>query len=144
MTAKDLSKLCARIERDGGSLDADITKQVGQLGRAAKRAMAGRDLLFAENHVLLKQNHDATRRQSIKAKVVGHAKVMSYHDLVEAERRRDEKEAAQEARRYKTTKRSGRAISPPAEKMPCLSETEAAEREIDAMGLRGYCSILEF
>jgi hypothetical protein len=67
-----------KIENEGHRLDAEVKQQVQRLARAAKRAMAGRNLLFAENDMLLKQNNLKTFRQSAKSNVLGNARVMSY------------------------------------------------------------------
>ena len=59
-----------------------------KLARAAKRAMAGCDLLFVDNDLLRKQNNERSLRQSGNSTVVGSAKIMSYADLVEAKKNR--------------------------------------------------------
>jgi hypothetical protein len=50
-----------------------------------------------ENLLLFEQNNKKTTRNSIKATVVGSARVLSYKDIVEAQKKRDEKEAGAEA-----------------------------------------------
>lgn len=79
---------------------------------------------------------------SIRATVVGSARVMSYEDIVEAQKQRDSKEAAAEVTRGRRSKRN-----PPAQVLGKRSrgqELEKAENEISAMGMDGYCSVLDF
>jgi hypothetical protein len=56
--------------------------------------MSVRDLLFYENSDLFKQNNESKTRVSIKSTVVGKARVMSFEDITEARKKRDEKDAA--------------------------------------------------
>jgi hypothetical protein len=46
-----------------------------------------------ENLLLFQQNNEKTTRTSIKATIEGTAKVSSYEDIVEAQQKRDMKEA---------------------------------------------------
>ena len=140
VTSEGLITLCTKIEKQSHDLDGSIASPVQKLVRAAKRAMAGRDLLHAENDTLRQQNNEKKTRQSAKAQTVGTAKVMSYQDLVEAMRVREVKDADREARRRTTTKASGRALPPVADKRMRLNEAEAADREIVSMGLQDFCS----
>jgi len=64
-----------------------------KLGTAAKRAFAECALLLDENRLLFEQNNEARSRISAKSTVVGKAKVMSYEDIVEAQKKRDAKDA---------------------------------------------------
>lgn len=78
-----------------------------------------------------------------KATVVGSARVLSYEDIVEAQKQRDIKEAAAEAMRG----RRGSKRNPPAQILGKRSrgqELEEAESEINAMGMEKYCSVLKF
>ncbi|KAK5308755.1 hypothetical protein LTR93_012404, partial [Exophiala xenobiotica] len=59
-----------------------------KLARAAKRAMAGRDLLIVDNDLLREQNNERAVRQSGNSTVVGTARIMSYADIVEAKNNR--------------------------------------------------------
>ena len=58
------------------------------------KAFAERALLLNENRLLFEQNNESNCRQSTRSTVVGKAKVMSYEDIVEAQAKRDAKEAA--------------------------------------------------
>jgi hypothetical protein len=55
---------------------------------------------------LIKQNNANNTRASRKSVVVGKAKVMSYEDIEEAIRKREEKEAAKGSRRGRKRKNS--------------------------------------
>lgn len=68
---------------------------------------------------------------------------MSYEDIVEAQKQRDIKEAAAEAKRD----RRGSKRNQPDQILGKRSrgqELENAEREIKASGMEKYCSVLEF
>ena len=60
---------------------------------SAQKAFAERVLLLDENRLLFEQNNESNCRQSTRSTVVGKAKVMSYEDIVEAQTKRDAKEA---------------------------------------------------
>lgn len=58
-----------------------------------------------ENLLLFEQNNEKNTRTSIKATVVGTVKVLSYEDIVEAQQKRDVKDAeAVAARGLRTSK----------------------------------------
>jgi hypothetical protein len=78
---------------------------------------------------------------SIKSTVAGSAKVMSYDDIVEAQTKRDNKEArkqgAKRSRGVPSSKNNKRERSR-------ADEAEDAKHDIKALGLEYYCSILQF
>jgi hypothetical protein len=76
--------------------------------------------------------------------VVGKAKVMSYEDIVEAQAKRDAKEAVVVKGKRGRPKRKSSAPVLVEAKRTRKSEVEAAEDEIKAMGLENHCSILQF
>lgn len=61
---------------------------------AAERLFAEGGLLSEENRMLCDQNNEKVSRTSIKHTVVGTAKIMNYDDILEAQRKRETKEAA--------------------------------------------------
>lgn len=56
--------------------------------------MSARDLLFQENSDLFKQNNESNKRASTKSTVIEKARVMSFEDITEARKKREEKDAA--------------------------------------------------
>lgn len=86
--------------------------------------------------MLFDQNNKKTCRQSSGSKVVGHAKVMSYEDIIEAQRKRDMKAVRQHSTRQKRSKSADEFLSKSEEK-------QKAEREIHGWNISGYCSILD-
>ena len=56
------------------------------------------------------QNNESNCRQSTRSTVVGKAKVMSYEDIVEAQAKRDAKEAAVVKGKGKNVVRSAKAL----------------------------------
>lgn len=124
-----------------GELDDPCKIYVQKLANAAENAFADRAILLDENLLLFEQNNEKTTRKSTKATVVGSARVMSYEDIVEAQKQRDIKDAAT-ATRARRSKRN-----PTAQVLGKRSrgqELEEAEYEITASGMAGYCSVLDF
>jgi len=68
---------------------------------------------------------------------------MSYEDIVQAQAKRDAKEATA-VKRKRGVKRKGTVTVPKEVKRVRKSELEAAEEEIKAMGLEVHCSVLQF
>lgn len=98
--------------------------------------MAERALLLDENRLLFEQNNEKTTRQSTGSKVVGHAKVMSYEDILEAQRKRDAKAVSRP--------RSNCPRSQPVDETSARQEEkEKAEREIQRWDLSRYCAVLD-
>jgi hypothetical protein len=81
------------------------------------------------------QNNEKTTRTSIKATIVGTAKVLSYEDIVEAQQKRDTKEAeAVIVRGRRTSKRNKATPSQGIGKRSRSHEREEAIDEIRASG----------
>jgi DDE superfamily endonuclease len=96
-TSQNLALLRQEVHSDlekGGPLDTPSKLRIYKLANAAEVGFAERSLLLDENELLFEQNNEAERRKSVKSKVIGTAKVLSYEDLVQAELDRDMKEAA--------------------------------------------------
>lgn len=84
------------------------------------------------------QNNEKVTRQSVKSTVVGSAKVMSDEDIIDAQAKRDAKVAGRPSIRKKSAHADSR-------KMDSRSrQVERDEEEINALGLRDYCSVLRF
>jgi hypothetical protein len=94
--------------------------------------------------LLFEQNNERTTRLSVKATVVGTAKVMSYDAIVQAQEKRDAKETNTPNQPQRGRKRQATAAIEDQHKRPRLEEVEKANREIEALGLRKYCSIIQF
>jgi hypothetical protein len=89
-TAEGLRMLCGKIFREARSLDSDRKILLRHLTHAPEKAFADRSPLENENGQLLLQN-DEKRRRNKPSRKVENAKIMSYEDIVEAQKRRDEK-----------------------------------------------------
>jgi hypothetical protein len=107
------------------------------LSRAAEKVFAERALLLEENRILFEQNNEKTCRQSSGLTVVGHAKVMSYEDIVEAQKKRDMMVTKQGSTRKKRSKAGDKLLSKSEEK-------RKAEQEIQQWNMSDYCSVLNF
>jgi len=93
VTPGSLAYLRKKIEQNTENLDWPDKHHIQKLYNAAERVFAERSLLD-ENRLLFKQNNEKVCRQSAGSRVSGTAKVMSYEDIVEAEKRRDAKTKA--------------------------------------------------
>jgi hypothetical protein len=107
-------------------------------------AFADRGLLLDENRLLFEQNNERTTRLSTKATVIGTAKVMSYDEIVKAQQRRDAREGVTPSQPQRGRKRQTSAMTRDQSKRPRIEEAEKANREIEALGLERYCSVLQF
>lgn len=124
-------------------LDTHTRLSIQKIADAAENAFAERAILLDENLLLFEQNNEKTTRTSIKATVVGTARVISYEDIVEAQQKRDMKDAETVAVRGRRTKRNG-APSKIKGKRTRSHERDEAVEEIRALGMEEYCSVLKF
>ncbi|KAJ5240569.1 uncharacterized protein N7469_002160 [Penicillium citrinum] len=126
----------SRVLRDiqASRPEAQITVPI--LGRAAEQVFAERTLLLEENRILFEQNNEKTSRQSSGQTVVGHAKVMSYDDIVEAQRRRDLAAAKPSSTHKRRSKAENQLLSK-------MEEKRKAEQEIQVWDMNDYCSVLD-
>ena len=83
------------------------------------------------------QNNESKSRKSTRSTVVGKAKVMNYEDIVEAQAKRDAKEAAV-VKGKRGRKRKATAPEQTQAKRTRKNEMEVAE------GMGSYCSVLRF
>jgi hypothetical protein len=143
VTSEALTSLQSRIENDAHLLDGPSKHRLQKLANAAQKAFAERALLLDENRLLFEQNNESNRRQSTKSTVVGKAKVMSYEDIVEAQARRDAREAILVKGKRGPKRKSSTSVVMEA-KRTRSSEVEVAEDKIKAMGLENHCSVLQF
>jgi predicted LPLAT superfamily acyltransferase len=90
------------IEQDAGALietnKRNLQRHLYKLAKAAQLSLAKGAL--QQNHIRFLQtvNNEAKVRRSTKSLVLGKAKVMGYKELMEARRKRVEKDAAQKAK----------------------------------------------
>lgn len=134
--------LRCKVENELGVFDNKAKLGLEKLWHAAERAYTDRTMLVDENKILFEQNNEKTVRATGKTTVVGRAKVMSYQDILDAQQKRSEKENKKAAKQRMTLE----ALTVPVAMM--LSDAEAekigAVQEIDAMGLRQFCRVLDF
>ncbi|KAJ5569171.1 hypothetical protein N7450_011657 [Penicillium hetheringtonii] len=135
-TSDHFALLRKEVEKDIRNLDSVCKHRLQILSRAAERVFAERTLLLEENRILFEQNNEKISRQSSGQTVVGHAKVMSYEDIVEAQRRRD----LAAVKPSSTHKRSSKAENQLLLKM---EEKRKAEQEIQVWDMNDYCSVLD-
>jgi hypothetical protein len=135
-TSDYFSLLRSEVEQDTQNMDSVCKNRLQTLSRAAEKVFAERALLLEENRILFEQNNEKTCRQSSGLTVVGHAKVMSYEDIVEAQKKRDMMVTKQGPTREKRSKAGDISLSKSEEK-------RKAEQEIQTWKMCGYCSVLD-
>ena len=91
MTFESLTCLRTKIEQ-GTALDSLGRYRFQKLANTAEKAFANRAILLDENKLLFEQNNEKTTRLSVRSTVVGNAKVMTYDNIVEAQKKCDVKE----------------------------------------------------
>ena len=138
VSSSGVANLRTKVEEETERLDFPGRQLIQKLTNAAEKAFAERSLLLDDNRLLFEQNNERVCRQSAGSRVSGTAKVISYEDIVEAERRRDAK--AKAGPRLKgQTKKQGRTTD-----HDIAREIEMADSEISKWGLDSYCSVLQF
>lgn len=143
VTSEALTALHSQIDQGAHALDESTKYRLQKLAKAAQKSIAERDLLLDENRLLFEQNNESNCRKSVRSTKVGEAKVMSYSDIVAAQAKRDAKETAMQEKKRGTKRKSSQPKQAPA-KRTRKSEVEAAQGEIEAMGLGTYCTVLAF
>jgi hypothetical protein len=78
----------------GRALNGSCKLHIQKLANAAENAFANQAILLDKNLLLFEQNNKKTTHKSIKATIVDGAQVISYEDIVEAQRQHDIKKAA--------------------------------------------------
>jgi hypothetical protein len=134
-TTEGLRILCGKINKGIRGQDDHHKILLQHLAHAAERAFADRSLLSNENGQLLLQNNEKRSRKK-QARKVGNAKIMSYEDIIDAQRRQDEKKAAR-PRKRKTSSAPARQS-----KRACSDELQRAESEIERWRMETYCSVI--
>ena len=135
-TSDHFALLRKEVEKDIRNLDSIYKHRLQILGRAAEQVFAERTLLLEENRILFEQNNEKISRQSSGQTVIEYAKVMSYDDIVEAQRKRD----LAVAKPSSTNKRRSKAEDQLLSKM---EEKRKAEQEIQVWDMNNYCSVLD-
>jgi hypothetical protein len=99
-------------------------------------------ILLDENKLSFEQNNEKVARLSTRSTVAGNAKIMTYDDIVEAQRKRDVKEALTTGPKIGSRKRQ----NPPTgeRKRSCVEGLGHGRHGIKALGLEKYCSVLQF
>ena len=143
VTSEHLVSLRRAIKQNVYALDNRNQQRLQKFANTAKRAMSARDLLFQENSDLFKQNNESNVRALTKSTVVGKGIVISFEEIREAQKKRDEKDASKERRRGRKRKNSTFAPVPAHSRRPKsrAKEVEEANCEIDASEMRSYCSV---
>jgi hypothetical protein len=135
-TSDHFALLCREVEQNTSDLDTGCKQRLQTLTHAAEKVFAERALLLEENRILFEQNNEKSSRQSSGQTVIGHAKVMSYDDIVEAQKKRD----LAVAKPGSTQKRRSKAR----DKLPSKMEEKCrAEQEIRTWDMNDYCSVLD-
>jgi hypothetical protein len=106
-----------------------------------RKFVSARDLLHQECSDKFKQTIESDARALMRSIVVGKGKIMSFEDIEEARAKREKKEIAQARRRGRKGKTSTSGPALGRGKQTRAEELKEADCEIDALGLRSYCSV---
>ena len=129
------------IELNVHALDDHSQQCFQKFANGAERAVSARDLLFHENSDLFKQNNESNVRASTKSTVVGKGIVMSFEEIREARKKREEKDISEERRQGRKRKKSAPASAHCRGQHSRAKEAEEANRESNALGMSQYCSV---
>ena len=141
VTSEQFASLRKTIEQNMPTLDEYNQQCLQKIVNAAEKFVSARDLLHQECSDKFKQANESDARASIRSIVVGKGKIMSFEDIEEARAKREKKEVAQARRRGRKQKSSTSGPAPHRGNQTRAEELEEADCEIDALGLRSYCSV---
>jgi hypothetical protein len=137
VSPRRLALLRCEVEKDAHEMDEGCKLRLQKILNATEKAFAECSLLLQQNHDLFEQNNEKQSRQRTRSTVVGKAKIMTFEDIAVAKRKREEKEAAREAK-----KRKKRAE--PSQISHNLPHAEENHRHEPLRGIEEYCSVLQF
>ena len=141
VTYEGLARMRTMIEQ-GPALKSPYKNHFQKLANSVEKVFADRAILLDENKLLFDQNNEKSSRVSTRSTVTGTGKIMTYDDIVEAQQKRDAKEAlptsVNKGGRKRQIPGTGRKSRSRAE------ELENGSRQIEALGLERYCSVLQF
>ena len=140
VTWESLTCLRTKIEQVS-ALGSPTKYHFQKLANATEKAFADRTILLDENRLLFEQNNEKTTRQSVKSTMPGNARIMTCDDIVEAEQKRAAKVGVAGAKRGRGRPKSSKTGEG---ESSCADELQIGNREIKALGLEEYCSVLQF
>jgi hypothetical protein len=135
VTAENLASLRQMMEQKIHHLDNESQQYFQKFANAAQRFVTACDLLSNENADLLvvKQN-DEKKSIASSSTVVGKGHVMSYEDILEIQKQRQEQDVGG-LKRKPSSSVSWR------QKKSRVQGVQTAEREIQASGMEAFCSV---
>lgn len=137
VSPRKLALLRSEVEMDAHQMNEGCRLRLQKILNATERAFAERSLLLQQNHDLYEQNNEKKSRQRTKSTVAGKAKVMTFEDIAVAKRKREEKEAAREAKRRNKWAEAS-------EMSHALPHAEGKRCHVPLRGIEHYCSVLQF
>ena len=143
ITAGSLTFLCETIKQDHRHLDSGGQHRMEKLAHAAQKFITERALLSEQNRQLVQQNNEKKTRSSVRPTIAGTARIMSYDDILEAQRKREAQESKGAARPALGKKAGASGRAGPGEKRTRLTELGKGKHEIETMALSDYCSVLD-
>jgi DDE superfamily endonuclease len=143
VNAEGFETVRKELEQASQHLDAAGKHRLQKLANAGERAIADRVLLVEENRILFDQNNEKMSRSSTKSTVVGTARIMSYDDIMEAQRKREAKKPGASRAFKRNQKHSNLETLEEIERCR-MTEVEKGNHEIENLGLRDFYSVLQF
>lgn len=141
VTRESLTYLWTKFEQET-ALNSPNKYRFQKLAYAAEKAFADRAIILDKNKLLFEQNNERTTRSSIRSTVTGTTKIMTYEDIIEAQGKRDLKDAT--TTNAKTADRKSQNLALGESRKSQVEKLEHSMREIEALGLEEYCSVLRF
>lgn len=130
-SANGLNRMRGMLDKILDTLnDDDYKAHIQKVVNAAEQSFANCALLADENHSLIAQNNEKKVRQAARATIPGPAKIMSYEDIVRAQKARKENEAKSRTNKRKRGKRNGEESEAcdPGERIEAISIGEPLEQ----------------
>lgn len=87
VNAEGFEALRKKLDQESQHLDAVGKYRLQKLANAGEKAITDRVLLVEENMILFDQNNKKLSRSSTKSTVIGTARIISYDDIVEAQKK---------------------------------------------------------
>ena len=97
-------------------------------------------LIDSRIRLLEKQNDEKKVREAARPTVLGKGKILSWEDVVAAQKKQKEKAVSKGRRVVRKTKGKAAALQPCRRERAQVEEVVEAERTIAAAGLSGFCT----
>ena len=144
LTPRSLNTLRNQLHDWSHSFDEKPKSMIEKAISVAEKAFADKALLDDEKQHLREQNNEKKARSVVKSTIVGNARIMTYEDIIDAQKKRDEKQAGRSNSKAGKRKRKSPPSPTSLKKNSHVQEAMNASRKIATVGLSDFCSVLWF